>query len=247
MGEKKKISKSVVLLMATVLVGGTCSWFTSKDELRNIFIIGGYFDGGIKIEENFPGSKYDEDGNAVYNNPVSPGDVITKEVSVQSTANYDQFVRAKVVKQFRDKNGNIVTHYKIGENGDISYSNVPSEDYKELNLDNIEVIFETFATDSTNPGYNFGWYSKSNDGWYYYNQILEAEGADYRNDITSKLIKSVKLSPQLGSEYLNLRFDVQVIAESIQATSGAIKDENNGWGIDAPENLKVLDTTIVNK
>lgn len=245
MSKNKKISKKSVILVATILVGGTLAWFTSQDELRNIFSTEDDLNSGIQIEENFSDSVPDKDGNPVYSKPIIPGTDITKEAWVQSKANYDQFVRAKIVKEFRDKDGNVVNYYKLNDKN--LYEYISKEEYdllgdksgwEQLNIDYIEITYPAFVTDTSSKG----WSDVSSEGWHYYSQIVKANNTENEDDKTTNLITTVKLSSDAENAYLNLRFDVEIVSESIQATGGAIKD-TSGWGNDAPEYLKALDTT----
>ncbi|MGL5439660.1 MAG: TasA family protein, partial [Filifactoraceae bacterium] len=102
---KKKIQTLIAAGVLSVgIIGGTLAWFTSQDDITNVFNTGSVTDptnpdAGIDITENFPGSTKDPvTGDMVYDKPVLPGDTMTKEVSVTSKADYDQFLRAKITK-----------------------------------------------------------------------------------------------------------------------------------------------------
>ncbi|MGL5354186.1 MAG: SipW-dependent-type signal peptide-containing protein, partial [Clostridium sp.] len=131
---KKKISALIIAGVITLgVIGGTLAWFTAKDDVTNIFNTGSVtdkedgLDAGIDVEENFlnkdktPVEK-DQDDNYVYKTPVTPNEKMTKEVWIESTANYDQIVRARIVKNFVDPiTKKEVTHWATGSDGKIIY------------------------------------------------------------------------------------------------------------------------------
>ena len=67
-------------------------------------------------------------------------------------------------------------------------------------------------------------------GYYYYNSVVNP------NQSTSQLLKSVTLSSKADNIYKNLKFDVIVTAESVQASNGAVSES---WKT-APEAIKNL-------
>lgn len=220
---KKKITTS---LMAVALVSslaiGSLAWFTSQDTITNPFSTvstnnsDNRVDSGIKIHEDF-------DNKAAQN--VTPGQTVKKIVQVHSTANYDQFVRAKITKEFT-YNGKVVDCYVetpttyTNEQGQVMNSekitfynsktdkNVPKG---AINLNTNYIIL------NLNNGAN--WLNNTNvDGYYYYNEVLPA-GKD-----TNALLNSVTLDGNAGNAYKNLGFNVVVHADSIQAANKAAKD-----------------------
>ena len=170
---KKKIAALLVAGMMTVgVVGGTLAWFTSNDSVTNVFNTGttpeDRLDAGIEVDEEFPNSTDNE-----YNKPVLPGDSMVKEVWVESTANYDQFVRAKLVKNFY-YDDEVVTHWAEvtvdGENK-IVYGDSNLDNGKPLNLSNIQLELNNDNTWSIESGLiNLSSLSETN--WYYYNKVL---------------------------------------------------------------------------
>lgn len=63
--------------------------------------------------------------------------------------------------------------------------------------------------------------------WYYYKHVLE------KGDDTSKLLDGVTFSTKIDNDYANASFTIDVVAEAIQATNGAIEDfwkvDSNTW------------------
>lgn len=239
---KKKIAALLIAGILTVgVVGGTFAWFTSSDSVTNQFSTGavtdpetpGNPDAGIEIEENFPDDK-DKDGK--YDNPVLPGTTMTKEVSVKSTANYDQYLRAKVTKTWY-YNGKVVTHYKLNTDGTVLYGvpetgenintgeNPNTTSWSLLNTTFIELKFAATGEPKTDT-----WSPLAKDGFYYYNQLLGKSPAE-----TSDLLETVIFSSLANNYYKNLTFDVKIDAEGVQATQDAISD----WSA-IPEDVKEL-------
>lgn len=221
---KKKIAALLIAGTLTVgVVGGTFAWFTSSDSVTNKFSTGtvtdpetpGNPDAGIEIEENFPG---DTTGDGKYDNPVLPGTTMTKEVSVKSTANYDQYLRAKVTKTWY-YNDKVVTHYKVTTEGGkekVEYgapTDTVSTDWKALDSSLIVLTFDTPGTEIGNT------WTIETGKYYYYNRLLGKDSAK-----TSALLKSVTFSSDADKYYKNLTFDVKVDAEGVQATKAAIAE-----------------------
>ena len=98
---KKKVfvTALAVCLLATVSMG-TLAWFSAQDEVTNNFYVGSSDDANpddifsVRVWENTPDGEKDEDGYEYRD--VLPGDVLKKEVSVENTGYYDQYVRVTV-------------------------------------------------------------------------------------------------------------------------------------------------------
>ena len=228
---KKKLQALLVAGMLSVgIVGGTLAWFTAQDNVTNVFKTAASDNGeqgvnsGIEIDEIFGGEHIEHDKDiATLDKKVLPGDEIEKQVKVESTVEYNQFLRAKITKQWKDQNGEIVTHYKV-EDGKYVYSNGAKEDGAEWNELNLDYIILNLAASGSDEGDD--WTVLHEDGYYYYNQILVPEAK------TSNLLNSVTLNSEAGNMYRDLQFDVRIDAESIQATNGAAADA--GWCQDVP-------------
>ncbi|WP_300347742.1 BsaA family SipW-dependent biofilm matrix protein [Clostridium sp.] len=221
---KKKITTS---LMAVALVSslavGSLAWFTSQDTITNPFStvstdknVDNRVDSGIRIHEDF-------DKDAAKN--VAPGQTVKKEVQVHSTAKYDQFVRAKITKEFT-YDGKTVDCYvetpttytneqgqKV-ETKQITFYNSKTD--KDIPSGSVKLNPEFIKLNFTS---NSNWLDNTaTDGFYYYNEVLKA------GQNTNNLIDSVTLDGQAGNAYKNLGFNVTVNAESIQAANKAAKD-----------------------
>lgn len=245
---KKKIQALVLAGILTVsVVGGTFAWFTAQDSVKNLFNTAGTnepgnLDTGIKIEENFPGPdgkpiKPNEDGSITYPVAITPNQTLIKEVHVNSTAKYEQIIKARVVKGFL-KDGGVVTHYKLLDNGEVIYANKPTESgWQALNLAYIELEKDLNGIDAPDgwtiqTGANANTSALRESNWYFSNMRLQPVD---KNGKTTDLLKTVTLSKEANNVYKNLGFDVKVEAESIQATNDAVNSWNN-----VPENIKAL-------
>lgn len=126
MNKKKVAALLVAGVLAVGAIGGSFAWFTSSDTKTNNFETAGKADpddpngadAGVKVDEIFGG---DKDTNTV--GGVLPGVEVNKDVRVQSTATYDQYIRVKFEKSFENEklDDNLIhLNFKsdaFGENG----------------------------------------------------------------------------------------------------------------------------------
>lgn len=196
----KKVQALAVSGVLTVgVIGGTLAWFTSQDKATNTFNTASNSDNngsGIKIIEEFEKPEN-----------MLPGDEVNKDVQVSNTTTYDQFIKVKFtpkfVKVIKDGSGNEVRE-EIKEVGG-----------KTLDTSKIELnVVKKNVNESKDSG---TWFAGS-DGYYYY------MGKVAKGDYTNTLLDSVTLASNAGNEYRGLGFDVDVEAESIQASNDAYKD-----------------------
>lgn len=191
MSKKKIIGLCIAGVLAVGSIGGSLAWFTSSDSVTNQFSTASTDkpsnpNSGIKIHEDF---KPEEAKNKL------PGDEVTKQVNVINTAKYDQLIRVKIKKVWKDA----------------------KEDGKsKLDTENIVLNFENNLTDSKDP--KEGKWIEGSDGYYYYNGIVNPDGQ------TSNLLESVTLSEKATNEYKGVDFDVIVDSEGVQAANGAVSD-----------------------
>lgn len=198
MGKKKIIGLCLAVGLMVGVVGGSLAWFTDNDSVTNSFATeGDPSNSGIDIVEDF---------NDVKAGQMLPGNTVTKAVQVENKATYDQYIRVKLTKVWKDKDGNIID--KVGE--------------EVLNKELIELNF------GENLGAEANKWTKNGDYYYYNSKVEKADGTDgLGNDITNKLLESVTLSKNASNIYKNLKFDVIVDAEGIQSENGAAQD---AWG-----------------
>lgn len=191
MSKKKIIGLCIAGVLAVGSIGGSLAWFTSSDSVTNPFTTASTDNpsdpnSGIKIHEDF--NKEDADNTL-------PGDTVTKQVNVINKATYDQLIRVKIKKVWKDAKG---------------------EEKPDLDTKNINLNFENNLTDSNKP--EEGKWIEGSDGYYYYNGIVNPDGQ------TANLLESVTLSKDTTNEFKGLKFDVVVDSEGVQAANGAVND-----------------------
>ncbi|MGM8251451.1 BsaA family SipW-dependent biofilm matrix protein [Clostridium perfringens] len=223
MNKKKIIGLCIAGVLVVGSIGGSLAWFTSSDSITNPFATASTDNpsnpnSGIKIHEHFDKTKADN---------TLPGDNVTKQVNVTNTATYDQLVRAKIKKEWKDSNGNVVTSIWI-KDGQRVPANTEGAKEEKLSTDYIVLNFENKAdgnrlTSASSP--EKGKWIQETDaklgtdgGYYYYYGVLAPEAN------TGNLLESVTLSPNTPNEYKGLKFDVTVDSEAVQASNGAAKD-----------------------
>ncbi|MCE9675704.1 BsaA family SipW-dependent biofilm matrix protein [Paraclostridium bifermentans] len=191
---KKKIQALAVSGVLTVgVIGGTLAWFTSQDQLTNVFNTGSNDDKesktGIKIIEEFEKPEN-----------MLPGDEVNKDVQVSNTTTYDQFIRVKLTPKFVDTTKDRKEIKEV--NG------------KKLDINKIELNF----TKNLNETKASGTWVDGEDGYYYYMGKVATE------KWTNTLLDSVTLAKNAGNEYRGLGFDIDIEADSIQASHDAYND-----------------------
>ena len=191
MSKKKIIGLCIAGVLAVGSIGGSLAWFTSSDSITNPFSTASTDNpsnpnSGIKINEKFNKEEADN---------TLPGDTVTKQVNVINKATYDQLIRVKIKKVWKDAKGN---------------------EKSDLDTKNIILNFEKNLTDSNKP--EEGKWIEGSDGYYYYNGIVNPKGQ------TANLLESVTLSKDITNEFKGLNFDVVVDSEGVQAANGAVND-----------------------
>ncbi|MDU6428077.1 MAG: SipW-dependent biofilm matrix protein BsaA [Clostridium perfringens] len=191
MSKKKIIGLCIAGVLAVGSIGGSLAWFTSSDSVTNPFSTASTDNpsdpnSGIKIHEDF--NKEDADNTL-------PGDTVTKQVNVINKATYDQLIRVKIKKVWKDAKG---------------------EEKSDLDTKNIILNFGKNLADSKDP--KEGKWIEGSDGYYYYNGIVNPDGQ------TANLLESVTLSKDTTNEFKGLKFDVVVDSEGVQAANGAVSD-----------------------
>lgn len=221
MKKKKIISVIAAVAVVASLAVGSLAWFTSKDNVTNKFST-------ISTEEpNNPdsGIKIHEDFDKTTSGNVLPGTKVKKLVQVKSTAKYDQLIRVKIDKVWRDSNNNIVDSYYIENvNGKdkITYYNSADPKFKvpqgvnvkKLDKDKIQLNFGNNLSGASGKWID----NTKSDEYYYYNGKLQS------TQETAPILESVTLDKNSENIYRGLKFDVVVTADGIQAVNGAAKD-----------------------
>lgn len=228
MNKKKIIGLCIAGTLAIGCIGGSLAWFTSSDSVTNPFSTASTDNpnnpnSGIEINENFDKTTADN---------TLPGDEVTKQVSVENKATYDQLIRVKIKKVWKDTDGNEITSIWL-KGGQRVPSGTEGATEQALNTDYIVLNFkDNLSADGTQ-----GKWIQTTDanqgkdgGYYYYNDIVAPKGN------TSNCLESVTLSGNTPNEYKGLKFDVIVESEGVQAANGAASDS---WQT-APQAIKDL-------
>lgn len=205
MTKKKVFVVALAVCLVAVLSMGTLAWFSAQDEVTNEFLVAtdedDKTDFSVDVWENRDANgdgDYDDEGDAeknsdglVYEN-ILPGDVLSKEVHVENTGAYDQYLR--VIVEISNAS---------------AWVNALGTDYK------FENCFVGFEQDQWYPiGVNK--YLAEQDlivVVLYYNQVLEAG-----KDVT--LFDAVQIPTELTVDHANALgngFEINVKAHVIQA------------------------------
>ncbi|MDY3208438.1 BsaA family SipW-dependent biofilm matrix protein [Clostridium baratii] len=204
MKKKKIISVIAAVAVVTSLAVGSLAYFTSKETVKNSFSTIGQGnedkggDAGIDIVEDF---KPEQAKNMI------PGDTVNKDVQVDSTANYPQFIRVKLDPNWVDSNGKINVDLNSTDKDDIILNCVNTSENMENNK----------------------WF-KAGDYYYY---IASVQPKGQAGDKTARLLDSVTLASDTEKSVLGNGFTVDVTAESVQASNDAVEQT---WK-DAPSNV----------
>lgn len=101
MSKKKVLSLSLVVIMIAILSFSSLAWFNDSDSVTNDFHIATSDDPAdpddifsVDVWENTPDGDKDQDGHSYEN--ILPGSNLEKEVVVENTGAYDQYVRVVV-------------------------------------------------------------------------------------------------------------------------------------------------------
>ena len=101
MNAKKKVFIiALAVCLIAILSFSTLAWFTDKDTVENEFLVAGSDDQdpdeifSVDVWENTPEGIEDQDGYTY--NDIQPGDKLKKEVFVENTGSYDQYIRVTV-------------------------------------------------------------------------------------------------------------------------------------------------------
>jgi len=95
--KKKLFVAALAICLVAILSMGTLAWFSAQDDVTNKFYIASSDDTdpddifSIDVWENTPDGDKDQDGYEYED--VLPGDLLKKEVNVENTGYYDQYVR----------------------------------------------------------------------------------------------------------------------------------------------------------
>lgn len=101
MNKKKVLSLAVVVIMIAILSFSTLAWFNDSESVTNKFNIATSDDPAnpdnifsVDLWENTPEGDKDQDGHTY--DAILPGSNLKKEVNVENTGAYDQYIRVVV-------------------------------------------------------------------------------------------------------------------------------------------------------
>ena len=100
MTKKKVFVAALALCLVAIISMGTLAWFSDSDDVTNNFYVADSEDNepdeifSVDVWENTPDGDEDQNG-ASYGN-ILPGDTLKKEVRVENTGHYAQYVRVIV-------------------------------------------------------------------------------------------------------------------------------------------------------
>ena len=99
--KKKILSLAIVVIMIAILSFSTLAWFNDSDSVKNDFHIATTDDPSdpddifsVDLWENTPDGDKDQDGHSY--DKILPGSNLKKEVNVENTGAYDQYIRVVV-------------------------------------------------------------------------------------------------------------------------------------------------------
>lgn len=192
-----KISKKVVALagiLGIAAIGGTFAYFNQTLTAENVFDTGTY---DSELVEKFSPTEGEN---------WEPGSTVNKDVTVKNDGTLPIVVRVKFEEEWVNKNGETI--YQVDTSAKPEMHTVATPANAQNKFEN---VFQGNSTDGEasaevddsvvfkklNP--EGGWVYNSEDGYYYYQKVLEgvtkdADGKVIKYDESSKLLDSVTLS-----------------------------------------------------
>ena len=198
--KRKVLVIALAVSLLAIVSMGTLAWFTAKDEVTNEFFVAGSDDSdpdevfSVTVWEDK--TPEDPDGeeklDKIEFDAILPGDDLYKEVNVENTGSYDQYIRVTVT----------VTDAMVWQ--DI--------------FDTIYVPLDAIATDlnSAFTGYRTVFNADDNTLTYvlYYNAVLPYENGDVVTLFTNVHIPEAMDRYQAAA--VAGQFDITVLAEAVQ-------------------------------
>lgn len=239
MSKKKLLSLALVVIMIAILSFSTLAWFNDKDEVTNQFYVAdsdndGIPDFTVDVIENSTDANGEKpgtpmtDGGFQYDD-LLPGDVLSKNVWVKNTGEYDQWIRVNIT----------ISDWSVWEKAIIK----ALEAKGETNIGGIAIngyvydeLLDGLDRDLYLPkGYrNVDTANDTATYTLYYKDIVKPEDA-------FQVMQNVKIPAVLEQEDMNFGtdgFTITVKAEAVQAgnltaTSSVAAFEEVGWAIGA--------------
>lgn len=195
MTKKKLLSLSLVVIMIAVLSFSTLAWFNDSDSVTNQFYVANSDDNtpdeifSVDVWENTPDGDKDQDGYEYKD--ILPGSELKKEVFVENTGYYSQYIRMTVT--VTNANAWIAA---LGNGYDLGTIFEGHDETKWVRLD----VGTYNGTDNT--------YTMV----YYLIDTLEAGE-------TACLFETVKIPTELTQDemvFVGGQFDLKVVADAVQ-------------------------------
>ena len=99
--KKRVLSIAVIVIMIAILSFSSLAWFTDNDSVENEFMIATSDDPtdpddifSVDVWENTPDGDEEQEGYEYED--ILPGDLLKKDVHVENTGSYDQYIRVTV-------------------------------------------------------------------------------------------------------------------------------------------------------
>ena len=198
--KKKVVALSLVICLIAIASLGTLAWFNAQDEVTNNFYIANSEDDADDIfsvdvwEDNTP---EDVDGepklDGIEFENILPGDKLFKEVHIENTGSYDQYIRATITisdaSLWQDVYGERL---------------VPLADFVNYNTAESAPIFKEVA-----------YYDAANDAFVYQLYYDKAIAADEEFVVFDTVTISEALDRFQAAELAG-SFEIKVIADAVQ-------------------------------
>ena len=196
MTKKKVFVAALAVCLVAVLSMGTLAWFSDSDSVTNKFMIADSESDpneifSVDVWENTPDGDKDQDGYEYKD--ILPGDQLKKEVYVENTGAYDQYIRVKVTVNNAD-----AWIAALGNGYDLG----------TMFLGHDETKWTRYEVGVYTPGANGGTYTMV----FYLNEKLAPNA-------TVNLFETVEIPSQLTQQQMSFvggQFDLTILAEAVQ-------------------------------
>ena len=206
MNKKQVFTLALAVCLIAILSMGSLAWFSDEDSIKNDFMIAGSDDDtadeifSVDVWENTPDGDKDQDGYEYKD--ILPGDELKKEVYVENTGYYSQYIRVTVTVNNAD-----AWIAALGNGYDLG---TIFEGHDETLWTRLEV----------------GTYNGTNNTYtmvYYLNKTLAANE-------TACLFETVKIPSQLTQQdmvFVGAGFELTVVADAVQTENLGIDTTDN--------------------
>ena len=194
--KKKVFVVALAVCLVAVLSMGTLAWFSDSDSVTNKFMIADSESDpneifSVDVWENTPDGDKDQDGYEYKD--ILPGDQLKKEVYVENTGAYDQYIRVKVTVNNAD-----AWIAALGNGYDLGTMFLGHDETKWTR-------------------YEVGQYSNDANGSYY--TMVFYLNEKLAPNATVNLFETVEIPRQLTQEdmvFVGGQFELTIVAEAVQ-------------------------------